>query len=142
MTRLRQRMLEELQRRNYSRSTVRCYLRTVDFGGAEHALGYLGRYSHHVTISNHRSCGASCCIYYPGFVRIHYFGSLAEATLLPLCRQLIPATTPSGLLVLRDSGLLVLRDSGLLVLRDPAHHPSRKDTGRAVGREVGLPRRR
>ena len=30
MTRLRQKMLEELQRRNYSASTARCYLRTVE----------------------------------------------------------------------------------------------------------------
>ena len=30
MTRLRQMMLEELERRNYSASTTRCYIRTVE----------------------------------------------------------------------------------------------------------------
>jgi len=37
MTRLRQLMLEELQRRNYSSGTVRCYLRAVaDFARCFH----------------------------------------------------------------------------------------------------------
>ncbi len=37
MTRLRQMMLEELQRRNYSQATTRCYLRAVaDFAGHFH----------------------------------------------------------------------------------------------------------
>ena len=30
MTQLRRQMLEELERRNYSASTVRCYIRTVE----------------------------------------------------------------------------------------------------------------
>ena len=58
-------MLEELERRNFSQSTTRSYIRTVeDFAryfhqppdqlGPEHALRYLGGYTHRVAISNHR----------------------------------------------------------------------------------------
>jgi hypothetical protein len=115
----------------------RCYLRSLHqqhwvvyakppFGGPEHVLHYLARYTHRVAISNHRlvdftdgkvtfrwkdyAHGSKKCqmtlsaeeflrrfllhTLPRGFVRIRSFGFLANrrrATLLPLCRRLLPA---------------------------------------------------
>jgi hypothetical protein len=107
------------------------------FGGPEHVLQYLARYTHRVAISNHRlvniadgkvtfrwkdyahGCKSRLMTLTaeeflrrflmhtlpPGFVRIRFFGFLANrrrATLLPLCRQLLGASprsrapSPSG----------------------------------------------
>ena len=104
------------------------------FGGAEHALRYLGCYTHRVAISNHRLIGLAdgrvtfrwrdsahknkkrlmslaveeflrrffLHVLPRGFVRIRHFGLFAHrrrAALLPICRQLLAATSdpaPSG----------------------------------------------
>lgn len=74
MTPLRQRMLEDLQIRHYSATTIRLYLQSVaafarhfgkppdqlglehirQFGGSRRVLKDLARYTHRVAISNHR----------------------------------------------------------------------------------------
>jgi predicted RNA-binding Zn-ribbon protein involved in translation (DUF1610 family) len=115
----------------------RCYLRSLHqqhwvvyakppFGGPEHVLHYLARYTHRVAISNHRLVDFTdgkvtfrwkdyahgskkrqmtltadeflrrflLHTLPHGFVRIRSFGFLANrrrATLLPLCRRLLPA---------------------------------------------------
>jgi predicted RNA-binding Zn-ribbon protein involved in translation (DUF1610 family) len=115
----------------------RCYLRSLHqqhwvvyakppFGGPEHVLHYLARYTHRVAISNHRLVDFTdgkvtfrwkdyahgskkrqmtltadeflrrflLHTLPRGFVRIRSFGFLANrrrATLLPLCRRLLPA---------------------------------------------------
>ena len=87
MTHLRKMMLEELQRRNYSENTTRCYIRTVEdfarrFNCSPDRLG-----PRHI-----RECRFLLHILPKGFVRIRNFGFLANrkrSTLLPLCFQLL-----------------------------------------------------
>jgi hypothetical protein len=102
------------------------------FGGPQHILHYLARYTHRVAISNHRrvsfddgkvtfrwkdyahggkhrlmtlTAGEFLRRFLlhtlpRGFVRIRFFGFLTHrrrAELLPLCRQLLRANSPSGL---------------------------------------------
>jgi len=112
------------------------------FGGPEHVLHYLARYTHRVAISNHRLVSFAegkvtfrwkdyahgnksrlmtlaaeeflrrflLHVLPPGFVRIRFFGLLANrrrSALLPLCRRLIednagfPAPSPP---TIQDSG--------------------------------------
>jgi hypothetical protein len=92
-------------------------------GGPEHALRYLGSYTHRVAISNHRLVSLADGqvtfrwrdsahhnqkrlmtlpleeLLPPGFVRIRNFGFLANrrrATFLPLCAQLLNAAAQSN----------------------------------------------
>jgi Putative transposase/Transposase zinc-binding domain len=100
------------------------------FGGPQHVLHYLARYTHRVAISNHRIVGFAdgqvtfrwkdyahgskqklmtvtaeeflrrflLHVLPPGFVRIRFFGFLANRRrkiLLPLCRQLLCMSTRS-----------------------------------------------
>jgi Putative transposase/Transposase zinc-binding domain len=94
------------------REACHCFLRTLfrqdwvvyakpPFGGPEHVLHYLARYTHRVAISNRRLMTLSVeeflrrfllHVLPKGFIRIRFFGLLANrrrAALLPLCRTLL-----------------------------------------------------
>ena len=61
MTHLRQRMLDELQRRNYSQSTARCYIHAVeDF--AKYSIVRQSGLARSISASTRRICFASASI--------------------------------------------------------------------------------
>jgi len=117
------------------------------FRGAEHALRYLGCYTHRVAISNHRLLSLDgdkvsfrwrdsahgnkkrvmtlrvdeflrrflLHVLPPGFVRIRHYGLLSachRATLIPLCRQVIPVD-PSSQTQANQQPALALDSNGL-----------------------------
>src|ERR1035437_5835296 len=107
MTRLRQMMLEELERRNYAQTTIESYIRAVeDFANYFHRSPDRWRDSAHGNQQRLMTLAVEeflrrflLHVLPPGFVRIRHFGFLAHrrrAALLPLCFQFMgrPADLP------------------------------------------------